>query len=65
MATPYELRFSYYSAAKEHLLAQYYAEFNQAQVEADKGKSVEYPHFPSTGEIFALAEEIKAFSEKK
>jgi hypothetical protein len=63
--TPYELRFNYYMAAKAQLIDQYHAEFNQAQVEADKGKSVEYPHFPSSSEIFTLAEEIKSFAEKR
>ena len=63
--TPFELRFEFYHAAKEQLISQYHAEFNQAQVEAEQGQRVEYPHFPSSGEIFALAEEIKQFAEKK
>lgn len=63
--TPFELRFNYYMAAKAQLIDQYHAEFNHAQVEAERGNRVEYPSFPSSIEIFNLAEEIKSFAEKR
>lgn len=61
MPTPYEQRFNYYMAARDHLVGQYQANMDIAS----QGKVFPLPKYPSTEEIFSLAEEIKAFAEKK
>lgn len=64
--TPYEARFNYYMAAKDQLSNQYHAQLNEAQIKlqyGDTGATV--PDYPTPAQIFALAEEIKTFAEKK
>ena len=61
MPTPYEQRFDYYMAARDHLVSQYHSD-----LEVKKLTNVldTVPTYPSIQEIFALAEQIKAFAEK-
>lgn len=64
--TPYEQRFNYYMAAKDQLVNQYQALLNEAQLKMQHGAlGAELPDFPTATQIFQLAEEIKAFAEKK
>lgn len=64
--TPYEMRFNYYMAAKDQLANQYHAEMNEAQIKMQFGASgADLPDYPTSDQIFSLAEEIKAFAEKK
>ena len=62
MPTPYQQRFDYYQAARDHLVSQYHAIL---EVKNLKQAFDDLPKYPSTDEIFLLAEEIKAFAEKK
>jgi hypothetical protein len=64
-ATPYEMRFNYYMAARDQLQSAYHAKFNEAVIRKEDGFAGVYPAYPDSEEIFALAEAIKAFSEKK
>lgn len=64
--TPYEMRFNYYMAARDQLANQYHAQMNEAQIKMQFGASAaEVPDYPTSHQIFSLAEEIKAFAEKK
>lgn len=64
--TPYEQRFNYYMAAKDQLVNAYHAEVNEVQCRKEYGwEHKELPTYPTAEKIFALAEEIKAFAEKK
>ena len=64
--TPYEQRFNYYMAAKDQLSNQYHAQLNEAQIKMQYGATgAAVPDYPTPAQIFALAEEIKAFAEKK
>jgi hypothetical protein len=64
--TPYEQRFNYYMAARDQLTNAYHCEFTEAQVRKDAGEQIkDWPTYPTANQIFALAEEIKAFAEKK
>lgn len=66
--TPYEQRFNYYMAAKDLLIEKYHADFNAVTITANNPKyilSELLPKFPTEDEIFALAESIKYFAEKK
>lgn len=65
--TPYEMRFNYYMAAKDQLVNAYHAEFNEVQCHKDRNDlgHYEYPKYPTPKDIFDLAEDIKAFAEKK
>ena len=64
--TPYEQRFNYYMAAKDQLSNQYHAQLNEAQIKMQYGATgATVPDYPTPAQIFALAEEIKAFAEKK
>lgn len=64
-ATPYEMRFQYYMAAREQLQNSYSAKFNEAVIRKEDGLAGVYPAYPDEEEIFKLAEAIKAFAEKK
>ena len=64
-ATPYEMRFQYYMAAREQLQNDYSAKFNEAVIRKEDGFAGVYPQYPNEEEIFKLAEAIKAFAEKK
>ena len=64
-ATPYEMRFQYYIAAREQLQNGYHAKFNEACIRKEEGFAGVYPAYPDEQEIFKLAEAIKAFAEKK
>lgn len=64
--TPYEMRFNYYMAAKDQLANQYHAQLNEAQIKMQYGDiGAAVPDYPTPAQIFALAEEIKTFAEKK
>jgi hypothetical protein len=66
--TPYEQRFNYYMAARDQLTQQYHADYEKVQITANDNKNILshfLPKYPTAAEIFALAEEIKAFAEKK
>ena len=64
--TPYEQRFNYYLAARDQLTNAYHAEFNEVQCRKEYGLgNKEIPEYPTAQQIFSLAEEIKAFAEKK
>jgi hypothetical protein len=66
--TPYEQRFNYYMAARDQLTMQYQAEYEKVQITANDSKSILsqlLPKYPTAADIFSLAEEIKAFAEKK
>ena len=64
--TPYEQRFNYYMAAKDQLVSAYHAEVNEVQCRKEYSLgSKEFPVYPTAEQIFALAEDIKAFAEKK
>ena len=63
--TPYEMRFNYYMAASDQLQSDYHAKFNEAVIRKEDGFKGVYPAYPTADEIFALAEAIKAFAEKK
>jgi hypothetical protein len=82
--TPYEMRYNYYMAAKDQLMAEYHNNFQQHswikennierprkhsgwdhQAWYKHTKNWEMPYPPTKEDIFALAEEIKAFAEKK
>jgi hypothetical protein len=64
--TPYEARFNYYLAARDQLTNAYHCEFTEAQVRKETGEQIkEWPEYPTSDMIFSLAEEIKAFAEKK
>ena len=64
--TPYEARFNYYIAAKDQLSNQYHAQLNEAQIKMQYGDTgAVVPDYPTPAQIFSLAEEIKAFAEKK
>ena len=66
MPTPYEQRFNYYMAAKDLLTEQYHSKYTEVQYRMEKGETyLPYPVFPTADEIFALAESIKYFAEKK
>jgi hypothetical protein len=64
-ATPYEMRFQYYMAARDQLQNGYHAKFNEAVIRKEDGLAGVYPAYPDEEEIFKLAEAIKAFAEKK
>lgn len=64
--TPYELRFNYYMAAKTQLSDQYDAKIQEIRLKRECGATItDFPSHPTNTEIFSLAEEIKAFAEKK
>ena len=63
--TPYEMRFQYYIAARDQMQNAYHAKFNEAVIRKEDGFAGVYPAYPTADEIFALAEAIKAFAEKK
>ena len=64
--TPYEARFNYYMATKDQLSNQYHAQLNEAQIKLQYGDTgAVVPDYPTPAQIFALAEEIKTFAEKK
>ena len=64
-ATPYEMRFQYYIAAREQLQDNYNAKFNEACIRKEDGFAGVYPAYPTEQEIFKLAEAIKVFAETK
>lgn len=64
--TPYEQRFNYYMAAKDQLTNAYHCKFTEAQYLKESGQSdIVMPKYPTPKDIFDLAEDIKAFAEKK
>ena len=66
--TPFEMRFNYYMAARDQLTQQYHADYEKVQITANDPKSILsqlLPTYPTANQIFSLAEEIKAFAEKK
>lgn len=64
--TPYEMRFNYYMAAKDQLTSEYHALYADAVRRMEsKETGLVFPGYPSAVKIFALAEEIKSFAEKK
>jgi hypothetical protein len=53
-------------AAKDQLSNQYHAHLNEAQIKMQYGDiGATVPDYPTPEQIFQLAEEIKAFAEKK
>lgn len=62
MKNPYEMRYEYYRSAKEQLLEEYHAKITEMQI-ADRKD--DFPKYPTTDDIIALAERIKTFTEKK
>jgi hypothetical protein len=64
-ATPYEMRFQYYMAAREQLQNGYHAKFNEAIARKEDGFAGVYPAYPDSEDIFKLAESIKVFAETK
>jgi|APCry1669188970_1035186.scaffolds.fasta_scaffold186931_1 hypothetical protein len=64
-ATPYEMRFQYYIAARDQLQNAYSSKFNEACIRKQDGFAGVYPEFPTPEEIFILAEAIKVFAETK
>jgi hypothetical protein len=70
MANPYEMRFNYYHAAKDYLQSDYQAQMDRilmAYLEESQEKHdlIRALVYPTREQIFALAEQIKDFSEKK
>ena len=64
--TPYELRFNYYMSARQHLTDEYHAMLSEVNLNYERGYGrAVFPVFPTHDKIIALAEEIKAFAEKK
>jgi hypothetical protein len=71
MANPYEMRFNYLHFAKDFLVNEYQAQMDrimlshnddEIKIRADKINKIKYP---TREEIFALAEELKNFADKK
>jgi hypothetical protein len=63
--TPYEMRFNYLLNAKDALVNEYHAKLNEAQIMREMGEKPKIPSYPTKEQIFELAEEYKAFAEKK
>ena len=71
MANPYEMRFNYFHAAKDYLVNEYNSQMDRIMLSHNddeikiKAQKISQIKYPTTAEIFALAEEIKNFSDKK
>ena len=59
---PYELRFDLLQFARSNLLEKYYAEFDAWK---ENRLPNSQPSFPTTEDVFNLAEKYKSFIEKK
>ena len=65
---PYEMRFNYFHAARDLLIGEYQANFTEIQYcedKEEKDKRFSSLKYPSRQDIFALAEQIKDFTDKK
>jgi len=71
MANPYEMRFNYFHAARDYLVEEYKSHMDQIllshnddeiKIRAHKISQIKYP---TREDIFALAEQIKDFADKK
>ena len=67
---PYQMRFNYYHAAKDYMTAEYQAQMDRilmAHIDENKEKHdlIRALVYPTSEQIFALADQIKEFSEKK
>ena len=71
MANPYEMRFNYLHYAKDFLVSEYQAQMDrimlshnddEIKIRAHKISQIKYP---TREDIFALAEQIKDFADKK
>jgi hypothetical protein len=70
MANPYEMRFNYYHAAKDYLTGEYQAQMDRILMayldeSQEKHDLIRALVYPTREQIFALAEQIKDFSETK
>lgn len=69
--TPYELRFELLELAQSTLQGQYFAKNDQAKFlisvseKSTQDIEVEFPEYPTTQDIFALANEYKKFIDQK
>ena len=65
---PYEMRFNYFNAARDLLRDEYQANFEKLHFCEDteeKNKQLFSLKYPNREDIFALAEQIKEFTDKK
>ena len=71
MANPYEMRFNYLHFAKDFLVSEYQAEMDRIMISHNddeikiRAEKISYLKYPSREEIFAFAEELKNFADKK
>jgi hypothetical protein len=71
MANPYEMRFNYLHFAKDFLVSEYQAEMDRIMISHNddeikiRAEKISHLKYPSREEIFALAEELKNFADKK
>jgi hypothetical protein len=71
MANPYEMRFNYFHAARDYLVNEYSSQMDRIMLSHNddeikiRAQKISQLKYPSTADIFALAEEIKNFSDKK
>jgi hypothetical protein len=71
MANPYEMRFNYFHAAKDLLINEYQSELDRIMISHNddeikiKASKISQLKYPTREDIFALAEQIKEFADKK
>jgi hypothetical protein len=63
--TPFELRFNLLNFAQNNLVAEYHCKLEERRIQGSFGKAVEITPYPTKEEVFALAEEYRAFVERK
>ena len=59
--TPFELRFNLLNFAQNNLQTEYHCKLEERRVQG----SIDIPPYPTKEQVFALAEEYRAFVERK
>ena len=63
--TPFELRFNLLNFAQNNLQTEYHCKLEERRVQGSLGQSIDIPPYPTKEQVFALAEEYRAFVERK